>query len=204
MISTMTETTGTDDVAVPGDPPSDVAPAADRSGAGNGGTAGDGEYAVLIAAFEDEAAAGNARERLSHVGAHGAEIKSIATMRADACGVVHVKQITDDSTKTGAAAGLIGGVAAGVLLPPPLLASVVALGMAGAVVGKLRYEYRKVETGAALLGTVEPNKAGLVAIVKAADIDKATTALPAGTPVRTSYVDRKTAAHLDQASRQIG
>jgi uncharacterized membrane protein len=202
-MTTLTEPTRTDDVAVPGDPSTDADPAADRSNAETGG-AGDGEYAVLLAAFEDEAAAGNARERLSHVGAHGAEIKSIATMRADACGVVHVKKITDDSTKTGAKAGLLGGVAAGVLLPPPLLASVVALGMAGAVVGKLRYEYRKVEAGAALLGTVEPNKAGLLAIVKAADVDKATTALPAGTPVRTSFVDKKTAAHLDQASRQIG
>ncbi|HEX2469662.1 MAG TPA: hypothetical protein VHK05_03655 [Candidatus Limnocylindrales bacterium] len=203
-MTTLTEPTRTDDVAVPGDPSADASPAADRSSAGNGGAAGDGEYAVLLAAFEDEAAAGNARERLSHVGAHGAEIKSIATMRTDACGVVHVKQFTDDSTKTGAKAGLLGGVAAGVLLPPPLLASVVALGMAGAVVGKLRYEYRRVEAGAALLGMLEPNKAGLLAIVKAADVEKATTALPAGTPVRTSFVDKKTAAHLDQASRQIG
>lgn len=199
-----TAPTQTDGVKAPGDSSADTNPATDRTTAGDGPDAADDQYAILLLAFDDEASASSAHECLSHVGGHGAEIKNIVAMRSDACGVVHVKQLSDRSTKTGLAAGLLGGVAAGVLLPPPLLASMVALGVAGGVAGKLRYEYRKVETGAALLGAVAPNKAGLLAIVKAADVDKATTALPAGTDVRTTYIDRKTAADLSQAARQIG
>jgi hypothetical protein len=199
-----TAPTQTDGVKAPSDPPTEADQATDRRTTDNGPEAADDQYAILLMAFDDEASAGAAHECLSHVGSHGAEIKNIVAMRSDACGVVHVKQLSDASTRTGIAAGLLGGAAAGILLPPPLLASMVALGMAGGVVGKLRYEYRKVETGAALLGAVAPNKVGLLAIVKAADVDKATTVLPAGTEVRTTYVDRKTAADLSQAARQIG
>jgi hypothetical protein len=199
-----TAPTQTDGVKAPGDSSADTNPATDPTTTGDGPDTADDRYAILLLAFDDEASASSAHECLSHVGGHGAEIKNIVAMRSDACGVVHVKQLSDRSTKTGVAAGLLGGVAAGVLLPPPLLASMVALGVAGGVAGKLRYEYRKVETGAALLGAVAPNKAGLLAIVKAADVDKATTALPAGTDVRTTYIDRKTAADLGQAARQIG
>jgi hypothetical protein len=71
------------------------------------------------------------------------------------------------------------------------------------VVGKLRYEYRKVAAGAALLGAVKPNKAGLLAIVKKTDMDKATTVLPEGSDIRTTYIDGKTAAHLTEAARHI-
>jgi hypothetical protein len=199
-----TAPTQTDGAKAPGGGSADANPASDPSTTGDGQEAADDQYAILLVAFDDEASAGAAHECLSHVGSHGAEIKNIVAMRSDACGVVHVKQLSDASTRTGIAAGLLGGAAAGILLPPPLLASMVALGIAGGAVGKLRYEYRKVETGAALLGAVAPNKAGLLAIVKAADIDKATTVLPAGTEIRTTYVDRKTAADLSKVARQIG
>ena len=179
-------------------------PATDGTPADNGSTPADDQYAILLASFDDEDTASAARECLAHVGSHGAKIKNIVAMRSDACGVVHVQKLSDQSTKTGVAAGLLGGVAAGVLLPPPLLASMVALATAGGVVGKLRYEYRKVEAGAALLGAVKPNKTGVLAIVKAADVDKATTVLPKGTDVQTTYVDRKTAGHLSEAARHIG
>jgi hypothetical protein len=206
-MTTRTAPTGTDELKAPVGAPADTTPATgpatDGATAGNGSTAADDQFAILLASFDDEAAASSTRECLAHVGAHGAEIKNIVAMRSDACGVVHVQKLSDASTKTGIAAGLLGGVAAGVLLPPPLLASMVALATAGGVVGKLRYEYRKVEAGAALLGAVKPNKLGLLAIVKAADVEKATTVLPAGTDIRTSYVDRKTAAHLSDAARHI-
>jgi hypothetical protein len=202
-MTTRTAPTQTDGMKAPSDRSPDTNPATDRLTTGNEPAASDDQYAMLLLAFDDEPTARFIHECLSHVGAHGAEIKNIVAMRSDACGVVHVQQLSDASTRTGLAAGLLGGVAAGVLLPPPLFASIVALGMAGGVVGKLRYEYRKIEAGAALLGAVAPSKVGLLAIVKASDIEKATTVLPPGTDVRTTYVDRKTATDLNQAARQI-
>ncbi len=196
-----TQTGPIDTAVVPDEPSADATPVTDDATDGNG--VDQAEYAVLVAAYRDEATADTALECLAHVGSHGADIKSIVAMRSDACGVVHVKQLSDDSTRTGTKVGLLGGVAAGVLLPPPLLASVVALGLAGAAVGKIRYEYRKAAASAALLGTVGPSEAGLLAIVKSSDVDKANTALPAGATVRTTFIDRKTAEHLDQASRRI-
>jgi hypothetical protein len=202
-MTTRTAPTQTDETKAPVDASTDIAPATHPATAGNGSMPVDDRYVILLASFDDEATASYTRECLAHVGAHGADIKNIVAMRSDACGVVHVQKLSDESTKTGIAAGLLGGVAAGVLLPPPLLASMVALATAGGVVGKLRYEYRKVEAGAALLGAVKPNKVGLLAIVKAADVEKATTVLPAGTDIRTTYIDRKTAAHISEAARQL-
>jgi hypothetical protein len=202
-MTTRTAPTQTDETKASVDASTDIAPATHPATAGNGSMPVDDRYVILLASFDDEATASYTRECLAHVGAHGADIKNIVAMRSDACGVVHVQKLSDESTKTGIAAGLLGGVAAGVLLPPPLLASMVALATAGGVVGKLRYEYRKVEAGAALLGAVKPNKVGLLAIVKAADVEKATTVLPAGTDIRTTYIDRKTAAHISEAARQL-
>jgi len=72
------------------------------------------------------------------------------------------------------------------------------------VLGKLRYEYRKAGTGAALLGTIRPNTSALLAIVKAEDITRAAAALPANTTLRTTYVDGRAASHLAQVARRIG
>jgi len=202
-MTTRTAPTPTDGMTVPGDRPPATTRTTERTTIGDDRASAGDQYAMLLLAFDDEPTARFTHECLTHVGAHGAEITNIVTMRSDACGVVHVQRLTDDSTRTGLAAGLLAGVAAGVLLPPPLFASVVALGMAGGVIGKLRYEYRKVEAGAALLGAVAPSKVGLLAIVKASDIEKARAVLPPDSDIRTTYVDRETATDLSQAARQI-
>jgi uncharacterized membrane protein len=161
------------------------------------------DYAVLLAAFEDEEAASSAGECRSQLGRQGATIRDVATLRTDACGVVHVQNLTGGSTRKGLAAGMLGGLATGVLLSPPLAVSMVGLGLAGAVVGKLRYEYRKAGTGAALLGVLRPNTSALLAIVKAEDASNAAAVLPANSSIRTAYVDSKAAGHLSQVARRI-
>jgi hypothetical protein len=161
------------------------------------------EYAVLLAAFEDDEAANNAGQCLTQLGRKGAKIKDVATLYTDACGVVHVQKLTGGGARKGLAAGMIGGLATGVLLPPPVAISMVGLGLAGAVVGKLRYEYRKAGAGAALLGVLKPNTSAMLAIVKAEDVSNAAAALPDNISMQTTYVDRKAAGHLNQAARRI-
>jgi len=164
----------------------------------------DHEYAIMLAAFDDDDAVSTASSSLSQVGTDGAQIKDLVTMRTDACGVVHIRQLNDNSTGLGIAAGMLGGLAASVLLSRPAAVPMLGLGLVGGVIGKLRNEYRKAGTGAALLGTVQPNTSAILAIVKAEDVTKAAAALPANTTLRTTYVDGRAAAHLSQVARRIG
>ena len=164
----------------------------------------DHEYAVLLAAFDNDDAVSSASSSLSEVGAQGADIRDVVTLRTDACGVVHIQQLNDYSIAMGMAAGMLGGMTASVLLSRPPALPMVGMGMVGAVLGKLRYEYRKAGTGAALLGTVRPNTSAILAIVKAEDITRAAAALPANTTLRTTYVDGRAASHLAQVARQFG
>jgi uncharacterized membrane protein len=164
----------------------------------------DHEYAVMLAAFDDDDAVRTASSSLSEVGTQGAEIRDVVTLRTDACGVVHIRQLNDYSTAMGIAAGMLGGLTASLLLSRPPAMPMVGMGMVGAMLGRLRYEYRKAGTGAALLGTVRPNTSALLAIVKAEDISRAAAALPANTTLRTTYVDGRAASHLAQVARRIG
>jgi len=164
----------------------------------------DHEYAVMLAAFDDDDAVSTASNSLSEVGTQGADIRDVVTLRTDACGVVHIRQLNDYSTAMGIAAGMLGGLTASLLLSRPPALPMVGMGMVGAVLGRLRYEYRKAGTGAALLGTVRPNTSALLAIVKAEDITRAAAALPANTTLRTTYVDGRAASHLAQVARRIG
>jgi hypothetical protein len=202
-MTTMTHNARTHDApAVDASP--DAAPAADEALFGHRSVQDDREYAVLLAAFETDEEAGNARECLAQLGAGGAEIRNVATFRTDACGVVHVERLTDGSVKKGVAAGMLGGLATGMLLPPPMVISILSLGLAGAVVGRLRYEYRKAGTGAALLGAIRPNTAAVLAVVKAEDVTHAKSIFTPNTALRTTYVDGKAAGHLSEAARRIG
>ena len=100
--------------------------------------------------------------------------------------------------------GILGGLAVGTLLAPPLGASVLGLGLAGATIGKLRHEYRKAGTGAALLGAFRPNTSAVLAVMKAEDVATAKAVLPDQATVRTTYVDGRAASHLNQVARRIG
>jgi len=164
----------------------------------------DHEYAVMLAAFDDDVAVSTASDALSHAGTDGASIKDVVTLRADACGVVHIQQLNDYSTGMGLAAGMLGGLATSVLLSRPPAIPMLGMGVAGAVLGKLRHEYRKAGAGAALLGTLRPNTSAILAIVKAEDVTRAAAALPANTMLRTTYLDGKAATHLTEVARRMG
>ena len=164
----------------------------------------DREYAVVLAAFDDEEGASNARDCLSNVASRGADIKDIVQVRTDDCGVVHVQRLPGGSTRRGLAAGMLGGAAVGVLLAPPLGVSMLAFGLAGAAIGRMRHERRKAVTGAALLGALEPNTSAVLAVVKADDLPKAAAVLPTNGAVRTTYVDGRSAGNLTRVARRAG
>ena len=53
-----------------------------------------------------------------------------------------------------------------------------------------------------LAGTLGPSESGLVALVKAGDLDAAKAAMPDATKVRTAGVDEATAQKVTEAAKQ--
>ena len=115
-------------------------------------------------------------------------VEGVALVTNDASGNVTIKETGDHLGRKGMAVGGGVGLAVG-LLAPPLLASVVVGGAAGALVGK--FARHRVESGLAekMGAALPPGSAGIVAIY---DRDKATTVAA----TLTSAV-RKSVAHVD-------
>ena len=195
-----------------------VAAAADDTGAAVVGAIGDDsgaqavgavvtdyDYAVVVAAFADDASAMTAYQGLQAAETSGQlGIDGVLVIKTDADGKVDIQKMTDHSTKTGLKWGAVGGVVLGVIFPPTIIASAVAWGATGAALGKLRQELHKSVVGDALAGALGPNQSGILALVKASDVAAAKQAMPAATKVRTAGVNDKTAKAITEAAKQAG
>jgi uncharacterized membrane protein len=163
----------------------------------------DYEYAVAVAAFADEDAAKAAYESLKDAESTGQlGIEGVLVVKTDEEGKVKVQEMTDHSTKTGVKWGAVGGVVLGIIFPPTILASAVGWGVVGGVLGKIRNVAHKSLVSDALSGTLGPNESGIVALVKADDLEAAKAAMPDATKVRTAGVDEATAQKVTEAAEQ--
>lgn len=165
----------------------------------------DYDYAVAVAAFADEDAAKAAYEALQDAESAGQlGIEGVLVVKTDENGKVKVQEMTDHSTKTGVKWGAVGGVVLGIIFPPTILASAVGFGVLGGLLGKVRNVAHKSMVSDALAGTVGPNESGIVALVKAGDLEAAKAAMPTATKVRTAGVDQATAQQVVEAAKQAG
>ena len=165
----------------------------------------DYEYAVAVAAFADEDAAKAAYEALQDAESAGQlGIEGVLVVKTDENGKVKVQEMTDHSTKTGVKWGAVGGVVLGIIFPPTILASAVGFGVLGGLLGKVRNVAHKSMVSDALAGTVGPNESGIIALVKAGDLEAAKAAMPTATKVRTAGVDQATAQQVVEAAKQAG
>jgi uncharacterized membrane protein len=163
----------------------------------------DYQYAVVVAAFADEAAAIRAYESLSDAETAGQlKVDGVLVVKTDADMNVKIQKMTDHSTKTGVKWGVVGGVVLGVIFPPSIIASAATLGVAGGVIGKLRQELHKSEVGDALAGALGPNESGILALVSAGDVPQMKAAMPTATKVRTAGVDDKAAKDITAAAAE--
>ena len=80
----------------------------------------------------------------------------------------------------------------------------VGFGVLGGLLGKVRNVAHKSMVSDALAGTVGPNESGIVALVKAGDLEAAKAAMPTATKVRTAGVDQATAQQVVEAAKQAG
>jgi uncharacterized membrane protein len=161
----------------------------------------DYDYAVIVAAFDDEDSAKATFEGLKDAESSGSlGVEGVLVIKTDDEGKVKIQKMTDHSTKTGVKWGAVGGVLLGIFFPPTIIAGAVGAGAAGGVLGKLRQEWHKAEAGAVLTGGLGPNQSGIIALIQAKDVDAAKAAMPNAKSVRSAGVDDTTAASLKEAA----
>ena len=126
----------------------------------------DGARTLFIADFNDTSAAHEAYEGLKSLedGRHFA-IDGVIVVNRDADGKLEIEKATDHSTKKGMKWGLVGGAALGLIFPPSIIGSAVALGAGGAALGKAHQLHDKVGLEKDLSDAVAPGHSGIVALV---------------------------------------
>jgi uncharacterized membrane protein len=126
----------------------------------------DGASTLFVADFNDTAAAHEAYEALKSLedGRHFA-IDGVVVVHRDAEGKLEIEKATDHSTKRGTKWGLIGGAALGLVFPPSIIGSAVALGAGGAALGKAKQLHNKIGLEKDLADAVAPGHSGIVALV---------------------------------------
>ena len=106
----------------------------------------DGATTLFVADFNDTGAAWEAYEALRSIedGRHVA-IDGVVVVNRDADGKLEIQKATDHSTKKGLKWGVIGGAALGLVFPPSIIGSAVALGAGGAALGKAHQLHDRIQ-----------------------------------------------------------
>lgn len=163
----------------------------------------DFDYAVIVAAFNDDTAAAATYEALKQAeAAGGLGVEGVLVVKTDDRGKVKVQRMTEHSTKTGVKWGAVGGVILGIFFPPTVLAGAIGAGVAGGILGKMRNVWHKSEVADALYGALGPNQSGILALVRAGDVDAVKADMPEATKVRMAGVDEATAKQITEASKE--
>jgi uncharacterized membrane protein len=167
-----------------------------------GAVAIEGSSALVVARFADTSAARSVYDELRLAEADARlDIDGVLVVKADDDGRIRVEKMTDHSTRTGLAWGVVGGVVAAVFLPATIVAGAVALGAAGAAAGKARNLKRRLDVEHELAGIITPGTSGILALVTAKDAPKVEAAAkPQAEEVKTVPVDDETAEAIKEAA----
>lgn len=159
----------------------------------------DGAYALLIARFPttDEAQAAYADlqelERRTSL-----RIDGVVVAARDADGKVHLGKVTEHSTRSGLAWGVVGGVALGLIFPPSILAGALAGGAVGAGIGKVHNLSRRSDLSDRIEAVLTPGSSGIVALVEDSAVVAIREALVKAETIVTEAVDKEAAAAIDR------
>ncbi len=173
----------------------------ERGDVGRAPISAQGSHAVLVARFADRNAAARVHDGLRNgEGAGRYHIDGVLVVHADDQGRVNVQQMTDHHTRTGAGWGIVGGVIAGILFPPSIVASAAVLGGAGAILGKIGNIREKHRVEKAVADVITADTSGILALVSLDDVEAITAAIPEAQEIRTIPVDDATATAIEQAA----
>jgi len=164
----------------------------------------DGAYTLLIADFADTELAWQAYEALKEVeDGSTVKIEGVVVVKREAEGKVEVLKATDHSTRRGLAWGVVGGVALGLIFPPSIVGSALALGAVGAATGK-GFEIRN-RRGLQddLQDALEPGHSGILVLVSDPSAVALRRALDKADAIVEKAVDKAEAAELKAAAEEI-
>jgi len=164
----------------------------------------DGAYTLLIADFADTEVAWEAYEALKEAeDGSTVKVEGALVVRREAGGKVEVLTATDHSTRRGLTWGVVGGVALGLIFPPSILGSAVALGAVGAATGK-GFEIRNrrgLEDD--LKDAIEPGHSGILVLVSDPAVVELRKALEKAEGIVEKAVDKAEAAELKAAADEV-
>ncbi len=164
-----------------------------------------GNRALIVAQFADMDAAKKAYYTLIDAEAKRAiDIDGVMVVNADYQGKINVQKMTDHKTRNGFLWGAAGGVVLGIIFPPSIIASAVAVGVAGAAVGKVGHTMAKGKVADELAGVITPGTSGIIAIVEITAVDAVKAEIPDAKVVKSAPVDDETAAAVQAAAAASG
>jgi uncharacterized membrane protein len=186
------------------DSATNVEPSTDATASDNVDTYSDGAYTLVVAAFDSEDDAKAAYGELKDVeDKRTLQIEGVVIIKRDDNGEVKVVKVTDHSTRTGLAWGVLGGVVVGVLFPASVIGSALVGGAAGAIIGKARNVHHKHEIADQLIDVVSPGQTGLVALISDPRAVEIQEALAKASDIVSSAVDDVTASELQAAAKEV-
>jgi uncharacterized membrane protein len=163
----------------------------------------DGAYTLLVADFNDTAAALAAYEELKSIedGRH-VEIEGVLVVKREGDGPLEVQTVTDPSTRRGLTWGAVGGVVLGIIFPPSIIGSALVLGAGGAAIGKARELHHRKEIADQLGDAIAPGHSGIVALVSDPGVLEIREALAKANSIVESSVDKVAAADIRAAAKE--
>ena len=168
-----------------------------------GDVVSDGEYTLFVADFSDPDAAWAAYEALRSIeDGQSLAIEGVVVVKKNADGKLEVQKVTDHSTRSGLKWGIVGGVVLGVLFPPSIIGSAVALGVAGAAVGKARELHHRNELAEELDQVIAPGHSGILALVSDPGAIEIRKALDKADAIVEKAVDKVTADDIKAAAKE--
>jgi uncharacterized membrane protein len=159
----------------------------------------DGAYALIVARYATMADAQAAYELLRQIEqTTSLRIDGVVVASSDANGKVTLGTVTEHSTREGVRWGLVGGIALGLIFPPTVLAGAAAGGALGAAIGKIRNLAHRKGLAEELEGIMQPNTAGVVALVEDEAVLDVQRALARADQIVTRAIDRQVALEIDR------
>jgi len=170
-----------------------------------GAVATQGDHALIIARFADQNAAMATYQGLVQGEIDGTlAIEGVLVVNADANGKLHVQKMTEHSTRTGLAWGIVGGVVAGIFLPATIIGGAIALGAAGAAAGKARNLYHRTEVEKELADVITAGTSGILALVSATAVEDVRLKMPEAQEVKSVPVSDEAAGAIKEVAEAAG
>ena len=172
---------------------------------GAAGIAVQGNQALIVAQFADMDSAKAAYNALVDAEVQRAiDIDGVLVANADYQGKIHIQKMTDHKTRNGFLWGAVGGAVVGLIFPPTILAGAVAVGVAGAAVGKARNALLKSDVADDLAGVITPGTSGIVALVSITAVDAVVATIPDAKVVKSAPISDEAAAAVKEAAKAGG